>query len=142
MLTRRYVTEKNFYHAGFVNFPPSFHQRCKCFAKCVAPMALGATVANGQGGHPQPQPPPAGAKAAKCKGRPIPQLEDVTAKTGTTFKHAAGERMRDASAGGEDCRAIRFGRIAGSRVTILDRYLSPSRMARPISRCTGVLFWR
>jgi len=52
-------------------------------------MALGATVANAQGGHPQPPPPPAGAKAAKCKGRPVPQLEDVTAKTGITFKHAA-----------------------------------------------------
>jgi hypothetical protein len=34
-------------------------------------------------------PPPAGAKAAKCKGRPVPQLEDVTAKTGIIFKHAA-----------------------------------------------------
>jgi len=52
-------------------------------------MALGATVANAQGGHPQPPPPPAGAKATKCKGRPVPQLEDVTAKTGITFKHAA-----------------------------------------------------
>lgn len=52
-------------------------------------MALGATIANAQGGHPQPPPPPAGAKAAKCKGRPVPQLEDVTAKTGIIFKHAA-----------------------------------------------------
>ena len=67
----------------------SFRQRCKHFAKTVALIALGATAANAQGGHPQPPPPPAGAKAAKCKDRPIPQLEDVTAKTGITFKHAA-----------------------------------------------------
>jgi hypothetical protein len=55
----------------------------------MALLALGAAVAHGQGGHPQPPPPPAGAKATKCKGRPVPQLEDVTRKTGITFKHAA-----------------------------------------------------
>jgi hypothetical protein len=72
-----------------VSFRQSFQQRCKHFAKTVALMALGTTIANAQGGHPQPPPPPAGAKAAKCKGRPVPQLEDVTAKTGIIFKHAA-----------------------------------------------------
>jgi hypothetical protein len=72
-----------------VSFRKSFQQRCKHFAKTVALMALGTTIANAQGGHPQPPPPPAGAKAAKCKGQPVPQLEDVTAKTGITFKHAA-----------------------------------------------------
>jgi enediyne biosynthesis protein E4 len=72
-----------------VNFRQTFHQHGKHFAKTVALMALGATVANAQGGHPQPPPPPAGAKVTKCKGRPVPQLEDVTAKTGITFKHAA-----------------------------------------------------
>jgi hypothetical protein len=55
----------------------------------MALMALGAAAAHAQGGHPQPPPPPAGAKATKCKDRPVPQLEDVTAKTGITFKHAA-----------------------------------------------------
>jgi hypothetical protein len=55
----------------------------------MALMALGAAAAHAQGGHPQPPPPPEGAKATKCKGRPVPQLEDVTAKTGITFKHAA-----------------------------------------------------
>jgi hypothetical protein len=74
---------------GLVNFSQSFHQCCKRFGKTLALMALGGTATNAQGGHPQPPPPPAGAKAAKCKGRPIPQLEDVTAKTGITFKHAA-----------------------------------------------------
>jgi len=50
---------------------------------------VGADLVHAQGGHPQPPPPPAGAKSAKCAGRPIPQLEDVTAKTGITFKHTA-----------------------------------------------------
>jgi hypothetical protein len=46
-------------------------------------------MARGQGGHPQPPPPAPGAKATKCTGRPIPQLEDVTAKTGILFRHTA-----------------------------------------------------
>jgi enediyne biosynthesis protein E4 len=80
---------KFFGDAGIVSFRQSFHQHYTRFAKAVVLVALGATAANAQGGHPQPPPPPAGAQAAKCKGRPIPQLEDVTAKTGITFKHAA-----------------------------------------------------
>jgi hypothetical protein len=75
-----------------VTFRQSFDHRCKYFAKTLALITLTATVAtaaNAQGGHPQPPSPPAGAKATKCKGRPVPQLEDVTAKTGITFKHAA-----------------------------------------------------
>lgn len=42
-----------------------------------------------QGGHPQPPPPPPNAKTFKCAGRPVPQLEDITAKTGITFQHTA-----------------------------------------------------
>ena len=42
-----------------------------------------------QGGHPQPPPPLPGAKAVKCTARPVPQLEDVTAKSGITFQHTA-----------------------------------------------------
>jgi len=57
----------------------------------VAPALLfiAAYVARAQGGHPQPPPPPPGAKASKCIGRPVPQLEDITAKTGINFKHTA-----------------------------------------------------
>jgi hypothetical protein len=50
---------------------------------------LAARLAYAQGGHPQPPPPPPGAKSSKCTARPIPQLEDVTAKTGITFKHTS-----------------------------------------------------
>ena len=40
-----------------------------------------------QGGHPTPAPPPAGVKEMKCRDRKIPQLEDITAKTGIKFEH-------------------------------------------------------
>ena len=40
-----------------------------------------------QGGHPTPSPVPSGVKEIKCHGRPIPQLEDITAKTGIKFEH-------------------------------------------------------
>jgi hypothetical protein len=48
-----------------------------------------AGLACAQGGHPPPPPPPPGAKAVKCAARPVPQLEDVTAKSGITFQHTA-----------------------------------------------------
>ena len=48
-----------------------------------------ATLVCAQGGHPQPPPPPPNAKTVKCTTRPVPQLEDVTAKTGITFQHTA-----------------------------------------------------
>jgi hypothetical protein len=52
-------------------------------------LLLAAGLAHAQGGHPQPSPPPPGAKSTKCSGRPVPQLEDITAKTGITFRHTA-----------------------------------------------------
>jgi enediyne biosynthesis protein E4 len=42
-----------------------------------------------QSGHPTAAPPPPGAKSSKCSGRPVPQLEDITASTGITFKHTS-----------------------------------------------------
>ena len=42
-----------------------------------------------QGGHPTPPPPPSGVKTTECAGRPIPQLEDITAKAGITFQHVS-----------------------------------------------------
>lgn len=36
-----------------------------------------------------PPPPPAGAKAVVRTGRAIPQLEDITAKTGIHFQHTS-----------------------------------------------------
>jgi len=46
------------------------------------------------GGHPTPPPPPAGARMTKCSGRPIPQLEDITASTQITFTHASDPSKR------------------------------------------------
>jgi enediyne biosynthesis protein E4 len=49
----------------------------------------------GQGmGHPTPPPPPLGARSPKCSNRPVPQLEDVTAKAGITFSHASSPDKR------------------------------------------------
>ena len=51
-------------------------------------LTLGLAVsAFAQGGHDVTSPPPAGAKNVVCKGRPVPQLEDVTAQTGIHFSH-------------------------------------------------------
>jgi hypothetical protein len=60
--------------------------------RLAAGLVLSSLVARAscaQGGHPQPPPPPPGAKTTKCAGRTVPQLEDVTAKSGITFKHTA-----------------------------------------------------
>ena len=48
-----------------------------------------AGLACAQGGHPPAPPPPPGSKTVKCTKRPVPQFEDVTAKTGVTFQHTA-----------------------------------------------------
>jgi len=61
----------------------------KRLAKILFALSLSADFACAQGGHPAPSPPPPGAKSAKCSGRPIPQLEDITAKAGITFKHTS-----------------------------------------------------
>jgi enediyne biosynthesis protein E4 len=42
-----------------------------------------------QGGHSVPPPPPPGIKKIKCTGRPVPQLEDITRKTGIHFVHSS-----------------------------------------------------
>ncbi len=47
---------------------------------------LGPSGGFGQGVA-QGAPPPSGLKIAKCKGRPVPQLEDVTEKAGIKFSH-------------------------------------------------------
>ena len=40
-------------------------------------------------GHSVPTPPPPNAKSSKCVGRPIPQLEDITSKSGIRFTHTS-----------------------------------------------------
>src|ERR1700758_836743 len=58
-------------------------------AKWITVLFLSGSLLQAQEGHPPPMPPPPGAKSMKCSGRPVPQLEDITAKTGITFSHTA-----------------------------------------------------
>jgi enediyne biosynthesis protein E4 len=58
-------------------------------AVALAPLFWKPGLARAQGGHAVPPPPPPGAKTTRCAGRPVPQLEDVTAKCGITFRHTA-----------------------------------------------------
>jgi enediyne biosynthesis protein E4 len=58
----------------------------------LAPSFLAICQIHSQGlGHPTAAPPPPGAKSAKCTKRPIPQLQDVTAKAGITFTHTSSK---------------------------------------------------
>src|SRR5579864_2864783 len=62
--------------------------RCNGNAVLASLLTLGLAVsAFAQGGHDVASPPPAGAKNIVCKGRTVPQLEDVTAQTGIHFSH-------------------------------------------------------
>ena len=47
-----------------------------------------------QGGHDVSAPPPPGARSAVCKGRPVPQLVDVTAKAGINFQHVSSTEKK------------------------------------------------
>lgn len=53
-------------------------------------LAMGQIHPQGMG-HPITGPLPPGAKSPKCTNRPIPQLEDITAKTGITFTHTSSK---------------------------------------------------
>jgi hypothetical protein len=56
-------------------------------------LAIGQIHSQGMG-HPLTGPPPPGAKSTKCTNRPIPQLEDVTAKAGITFTHTSAKEKK------------------------------------------------
>jgi len=71
--------------------------RCGKFGVLCAVSGLTASlavVALGQEAHPQPPPPPPGAKSAKCVGRAIPQLVDVTENAGIKFSHASAPESK------------------------------------------------
>ncbi|SPE31339.1 ASPIC/UnbV [Candidatus Sulfotelmatomonas gaucii] len=53
-------------------------------------LAIGPMFSQGMG-HAITGPLPPGAKSPKCTNRPIPQLEDVTAKAGITFTHTSSK---------------------------------------------------
>jgi hypothetical protein len=56
--------------------------------------ALNIASAQVGSGHFTPPPPPPGAKSARCLGRPVPQLDDITAAAGITFKHTSDPSKR------------------------------------------------
>jgi hypothetical protein len=58
---------------------------CRAFLSAL----LCVSLLQAQEGHPPPTPPPPGAKSARCSGRPIPQLEDITKQTGISFTHTS-----------------------------------------------------
>jgi hypothetical protein len=62
--------------------------------RSVTIFSLSITLAAAQSGHPTPTPPPPGAKSIKCSGRPVPQLEDVTAASGIAFTHTSDPSKR------------------------------------------------
>jgi hypothetical protein len=66
--------------------------RLPCLALLLA-FAAGRLHSQGLG-HPTPASPPPGAKSTKCTNRPIPQLEDITAKAGITFSHTSSVDKR------------------------------------------------
>ena len=55
----------------------------------LAVVSLCFSIASAQSGHPTPSPPPHGVKPVKCSGRPVPQLDDITAKAGIAFRHTS-----------------------------------------------------
>ena len=60
----------------------------------IAVLSMCVNLAYAQSGHPAPSAPPPGAKSTKCSGRPIPQIEDVTAASGITFTHTSDPSKR------------------------------------------------
>ena len=65
------------------------------FAKLAFVLILVTGSVYGQGmGHPTPPPPPHGAKSPKCTNRPVPVLEDITAKAGISFSHTSSQDKR------------------------------------------------
>ena len=66
----------------------AIHKSCLILLFALQP------IVHAQGGHDTAAPPPPGAKSVACKGRPVPQLEDVTEKTGIRFQHVSSTEKR------------------------------------------------
>ena len=72
-----------------------FRLSLRIFASLFVVLTLAVGQIHGQGmGHPLTGPLPPGAKSKKCISRPIPQLEDITAKTGITFTHTSSKEKK------------------------------------------------
>jgi len=72
-----------------------FRSCLKAYVAVFVALLIATGRIHGQGmGHPTPPPPPAGAKSPQCSHRPVPQLEDITAKAGIGFSHTSSEDKR------------------------------------------------
>jgi len=58
-------------------------------AKSLLALLCAVSIVTAQSGHPTPPPPLSGAKSIKCTGRPVPQLQDITASAGIAFRHTS-----------------------------------------------------
>ena len=67
--------------------------RLPCSVRLITTAALAINIAFGQG-HPAPPPLPRGVSSRSCANRPIPQLEDITAKAGIRFIHTAAPEKK------------------------------------------------
>src|SRR5215470_9440610 len=74
--------------------PKQSHLRCAFVAALLLFSRLATPSSASAQGIAQGSPPPAGAKTIQCKGRAIPQLEDVTEKTSIRFSHASAPEAR------------------------------------------------
>jgi hypothetical protein len=74
-------------HEDPVHGEPLRRCRLRDFAFSLLASLVSPTLCSAQEAHPAPPPPPPGAKSVKCAARPVPQLENVTAKAGITFDH-------------------------------------------------------
>jgi len=68
----------------------SIYKRCLIFLFALQPLVH----VWAQGGHDVAPPPPPGAKSVLCKGRPVPQLEDVTERARIHFQHVSSPEKK------------------------------------------------
>ena len=74
---------------GFRKIQPIMKNRIRRAFRFIVVACWMVSFADAQNGHPTPPPPRPGAKSVKCSGRVVPQLEDITSKTGIAFKHTS-----------------------------------------------------
>ena len=93
--------------------------RCRLFLFFLVLLCI---EVSGQAGHDVAPPPPAGLKSLSCTGRPVPQLEDITEKTGITFRHSYSPEKKyiPESAGTLKTDTVTFGLMTFAVILVLN----------------------